>query len=94
MSHHDDELPEHEPDEPQEPRGTGKWRPPLGTPEDRWKVDAYSRMTELDRMLYHLYTTSGVSDPNRYPIDPETLKPGWLGSPTTGSPSSERVTAG
>ncbi len=51
-------------------------------------------MMDLDRILYHLYTTRGVSEPNLYPIDPETLEPDWLGPPTTDSHSSERATVG
>ena len=75
MSDHDDDgLSDNEPDEPPldpgEERRLRSWRPRLGTPEYRWKEDAYSRMMDLDRMLYHLYASRGVSDPNLYPIDP------------------------
>jgi hypothetical protein len=86
MSDHD-ELSD-ESDEPHDPeeRRWRRWRPPQGTPEDRWKLDAYERMMDLDRMLYHLYSTRGVSDPNLYPIDPESLKPDWPGPPDDGFP--------
>jgi hypothetical protein len=90
VSSQDDELSDDEPDEPppdpEAERRLRNWRPPLGTPADRWKADAYSRMIDLDRMLYHLYTSRGVSDPNLYPIDPETLEPDWLGPPDDGFP--------
>jgi hypothetical protein len=87
MSDYHDELSD-ETDEPHdaEVRRWRKWRPPQGTPEDRWMLDAYERMMDLDRMLYHLYSTRGVSDPNLYPVDPESLKPDWLGPPDDGFP--------
>ncbi len=86
----DDELSDDERDEPpldpEVERRLRNSRDPLGTPEYRWKVDAYSRMMELEQMLYHLYTSRGVSDPKMYPVDPQTLEPGWLGPPDDGFP--------
>lgn len=91
MSDDSDEFPfEEDPDDPapdpSEYEPVTKWREPQGTPEDRWQIDAHVRMMELERMLYHLYTTRGVSEPNLYPIDPETLEPDWPGPPDDGFP--------
>jgi hypothetical protein len=56
------------------------------TQEEARRRAAIERFWELERMLYHLYAHRPVSDPNMYPIAPETLEPDYVGPEDTGFP--------